>query len=248
MSFKDRVVLITGGANGIGKAIAKAYCKAGARVIVADIDEINGKLFKSQYREEGYDLSFKKVDIKYERDILNLFDYISNSYGRVDILINNAGISKFKPLEEVTVDEWDEVLNVNLRSMFITSREFTKLAKNSGGGKIVNISSTRYLMSEHGSEAYAASKGGVVSLTHALALSLSRYNIQVNCISPGWIENGDYSSLRDSDHKQHPSGRVGKPEDIAKACLFLTSRDNDFINGENLVIDGGMTKKMIYMD
>jgi NAD(P)-dependent dehydrogenase (short-subunit alcohol dehydrogenase family) len=112
------------------------------------------------------------------------------------------------------------------------------------GGLIVNIASTRAFMSEPDSEAYAASKGGLVSLTHALAASFAPHRVRVNCISPGWIETGDYLKLREADHLQHFSGRVGRPEDIAKACLFLAG--NDFINGENIIIDGGMTRKMIY--
>lgn len=111
---------------------------------------------------------------------------------------------------------------------------------------MVNIASTRASMSEKNSEAYAASKGGLLALTHAMAVSYAEENITVNCISPGWIHTGDYEKLRDIDHSQHLSGRVGKPEDIARACLFLTQPENNFINGENLVIDGGMTRKMIY--
>ena len=115
-------------------------------------------------------------------------------------------------------------------------------------GRIVNICSTRYLMSEPGSEGYAASKGGIYSLTHALALSLAQWHITVNSISPGWIETRDYEQLRPEDHAQHPSGRVGKPEDIARLCLFICQEENDFMNGENVTIDGGMTKKMIYIE
>lgn len=114
------------------------------------------------------------------------------------------------------------------------------------GGAIINIASTRAQMSEPHTEAYSATKGGISSLTHSLAITLGEYGIRVNSISPGWIETGDYSALREIDHSQHPSGRVGKPEDIARACCFLADLENDFITGENLVIDGGMTRKMIY--
>ncbi|WP_096200679.1 SDR family oxidoreductase [Bacillus sp. FJAT-45350] len=172
-----------------------------------------------------------------------------DKYGKIDILINNAGVSRFKNVYELTVDDWDDVLNSNLRGTFLCSKEAAKyMKKNKSGGSIVNISSTRATMSEKNSEAYAASKGGILSLTHALALSLSDNAIQVNAISPGWIETGDYNELSEIDHKQHPSQRVGKPEDIAPACLFLTNKQNNFITGENLVIDGGMTKKMIYKE
>jgi NAD(P)-dependent dehydrogenase (short-subunit alcohol dehydrogenase family) len=122
------------------------------------------------------------------------------------------------------------------------------MRKNAKGGAIVNIASTRALMSEPNSEAYAASKGGILSLTHALAVSLAGDHIRVNAISPGWIETGDYGKLRQIDHAQHPAGRVGKPDDIARACLYLCHDENDFITGTNIVIDGGMTRKMIYVE
>jgi len=177
-----------------------------------------------------------------------MFNNVINEYKKIDILINNAGISKFIPLEEMTVNDWDEILNTNLRSIFITSREFVKHNRNKSYGRIINISSTRHLMSEPNTEAYSASKGGIVSITHALAITLSNHNITVNSISPGWIQNNDYDNLTEIDHNQHPSKRVGKPDDIGRLCLFLSDEKNDFINGENIIVDGGMTKKMIYID
>jgi NAD(P)-dependent dehydrogenase (short-subunit alcohol dehydrogenase family) len=146
----------------------------------------------------------------------------------------------------------NKILSINLRPAFITSRRLAlhrqSLDTPNPYGRIINICSTRYLMSEPGSEGYAASKGGIYSLTHALALSLSEWHITVNSIAPGWIQNNNYDQLRPEDHAQHPSGRVGKPEDIARMCLFLCQEENDFINGENITIDGGMSKKMIYLD
>ncbi|MCK9906341.1 SDR family oxidoreductase, partial [Frankia sp. Cpl3] len=121
------------------------------------------------------------------------------------------------------MEEWDTVINTNLRSVFLCSREAAKVMRTQGGGSIVNMASTRALMSEPETEAYAASKGGILALTHALAISFAPDHIRVNAISPGWIEVGDYEALREIDHTQHPSGRVGKPEDIARACLYLTS-------------------------
>lgn len=147
---------------------------------------------------------------------------------------------------DLPVEEWDTVINTNLRCTFLCSREEARIMKEHGGGSIVNIASTRAIMSEPDSEAYAASKGGIVALTHTLAASFAGEHIRVNCISPGWIETGDYGKLRDQDHEEHFSGRVGKPEDIARACLYLTSPGNEFINGANIIIDGGMTRKMIY--
>lgn len=173
---------------------------------------------------------------------------VEHTYGRIDIVINNAGVSRFKSPFELTVDEWDDVLNTNVRSCFLVTREAAKLMKQHGGGSVVNISSTRSFMSEPNSEAYAASKGAIVSLSHAMAVSLGPDGIRVNCISPGWIETGKYEELREIDHSQHPAGRVGKPEDIARACLYLTDPANDFVTGIHLVVDGGMTRKMIYED
>ena len=178
-------------------------------------------------------------------------DQLFATWGDLDVLINNVGVSDFKPLTACSVEEFDRILAINLRPVFITARCLAlhreQLATPNPFGRIINLCSTRYLMSEAGTEAYAASKGGIYSLTHALAISLAPYRITVNCISPGWIQNQDYESLRPEDHAQHPSGRVGKPEDIARLALFLSQTENDFINGENLTVDGGMTKQMIYL-
>lgn len=248
MDYNNKVVLVTGGANGIGKVIGHEYFKLGATVIIADIDEENGKALVNEYEENMQKIHFYKIDLLNSLAIRDMFTDIIDKYQKIDILINNAGKGIFKPIYELTIEEWDEIINLNLRATFIASQEFVKNFQGKDYGRIINISSTRYLMSEPNSEAYAASKGGIVSLTHALALSLSDENITVNAISPGWIKNKNYEMLTESDHSQHPSKRVGKPEDISRACLFLTDDKNDFINGQNIVIDGGMTKKMIYVE
>ena len=171
----------------------------------------------------------------------------------MDIIINNAGISEFSPITETSVEDFDKnFVHQSATCIYhLTHISFASQnpkQKNHPYGRIINICSTRYLMSEPGSESYAASKGGIYSLTHALALSLADFHITVNCISPGWIQTNDYERLRPEDHAQHPSRRVGKPEDIARMCLFLCQEENDFINGQNIIIDGGMTKKMIYLE
>lgn len=237
-----QVVIVTGAAKGIGRGIAEAYVAKGAQVVLADMDEKLGE----QVSQQLIGSLFIKTDVRKEEDIKNLMKQTISKYGRIDILINNAGKSDFKPLFDLSVAEWDDVINTNLRSIFICSREAASQMRNQDGGSIVNIASTRATMSEPNSEAYAATKGGIVALTHALAASLAEHHITVNAISPGWIETGDYSELRAVDHEQHLSGRVGKPSDIAKACLYLTDPQNDFVTGINLVVDGGMTRKMIY--
>ncbi len=246
MDFAGKVVIVTGAARGIGKAVAAKYAEFGANVVLVDMDAETLEATGRQIREVGGSCITQVGDVANPGDITSFVETTVRIFGRLDILINNAGIGLWKSPFDVDVAEWDRVINVNLRGTFLASREAAKVMRTTGGGAIVNIASTRALMSEPNSEAYAATKGGIVALTHALALSLGEYRIRVNAISPGWIETGDYSQLRKVDHEQHPAGRVGTPDDVARACLFLTHLDNDFITGENLVVDGGMTKKMIY--
>ena len=241
MKTEKKVAVITGAAQGIGHAIALEYIKEGFEVVIADIKEKSEEVL-----EEAL---FIKTDVRNPSDIIHLMEQTMSTYGRIDVLVNNAGKMLRKSPYDITVEEWDDVLHTNLRSVFLASREAAKfMKKNERGGAIVNIASTRYLMSEPYTELYAASKGGIVSLTHALAASFAEDCITVNAISPGWIEVGDYSMLTIEDHEQHFSKRVGKPADIARACIFLTDKNNDFITGTNMVIDGGMTKKMIYIE
>lgn len=246
MEYRNKVVVVTGAGRGIGRAIALAYGGRGAQIVIADRDEEESQLTKQAVEDAGGSGWVARTDVSQPEQIVSLMQNVVERYGKIDILINNAGVSEWKDPYELSVADWDRILNTNLRSVFFCSREAARWMKQRGGGAIVNIASTRALMSEPHSEAYAASKGGIVALTHALAVSLGPDGVRVNAISPGWIETGDYQQLRPLDHAQHPVGRVGNPEDIAKACLFLTGSDSDFITGTNLVIDGGMTKKMIY--
>ncbi|WP_441294194.1 glucose 1-dehydrogenase [Bacillus sp. FJAT-27225] len=246
MRFAGKTVIVTGSANGIGKGIARMFAEEGADLVLADIDGKTGmELAKELTRNQGKAV-FLETDVKEASSISILVEKTVRQFGKIDILINNAGISSFGSFFELTVEEWDEVINTNLRSVFLCSQAVARVMKDKGGGKIINIASTRAFMSEPDTEAYSASKGGIVALTHALARTLGVYGITVNSISPGWIETSNYQALSERDHNQHVSGRVGKPEDIARACLFLSDPLNDFITGENLMIDGGMTKKMMY--
>jgi NAD(P)-dependent dehydrogenase (short-subunit alcohol dehydrogenase family) len=246
MEFSGKVVIVTGGGRGIGRCIAITYAAKGASVVIAEKDQVSGEETERFINSEGGSARFIKTDVSLPDEIQELFRKAVEFFSTVDILVNNTGISKWKSPYDLTIEEWDEVIDTNLRSTFLCSREAAKIMKLNAKGSIVNISSTRAFMSEPNSEAYAATKGGILALTHALAASFAADHIQVNCISPGWIETGDYSKLKLSDHQQHLSGRVGKPDDIARACLYLTSEGNEFISGTNITIDGGMTRKMIY--
>lgn len=234
-----KVVFITGGAAGIGASLVEAFRAEGATVCFCDTTEVE-------------DAQSYRADVRDAAALESVMCDVVERHGDIDILINNVGVSRFVPLEEVSLAEFDDVISINLRSAFVTSRLFARNRNTEEGrakyGRIINISSTRYLQSEKGSEAYAASKGGLVSLTHALAVSFSQYQTTVNSISLGWIDNGKFGEISDADHLQHPSGRVGETADVARACLFITDPNNDFLNGENITLDGGMTKRMIYVE
>ncbi len=247
MNFTEDTVLITGASNGIGRGLALSYASQGAKVITCDKDEEHGRQLVGEIREQGGNGYFYSCDVTDPQQIEKLFTTIEDEIGTINILINNAGISSFKSMFELEIEEWEEIIHTNLRSVFLFSKLASKLwTKNNIQGRIVNMASTRAFMSEPDSEGYAASKGGIIALTHAMAASLSKNSIRVNSISPGWIQTENYENLRDKDHLQHLSNRTGKTEDVAKACFYLTDIENDFVTGENLIIDGGMTRKMIY--
>ena len=240
-----RRVFVTGAGHGIGRAIVEAFVKAGDKVAFCDIDAKRG--------EEVAQITgarFFAMDVCDKTALENTVQQLLDEWGDLDIIVNNVGIGGFEPITETSIENFERVINTNLRSAFITSRLLAihrqKMGATNPYGRIVNICSTRYLQSEAGSEAYAASKGGIWSLTHALAVSLAPYHITVNCIAPGWISVSEDEVIRPEDNAFHLSGRVGKAEDIAHTCLFLCDAKSDFINGQCITADGGVTKKMIY--
>ncbi len=253
MSDSSRVALVTGGAQGLGKGITQAFLNAGYQVVVADLDEEAGQEIQHEYASLGK-IQFVKTDVASEADVKALLAQVASEFGRLDVLVNNAGrfVSARVPLAEASLEEWNQVLGVNLTGAFLCTKHAAPLLTASHGA-VVNIASTRALMSEPGTFAYSASKGGLVSLTHALAVSLGPH-VRVNCISPGWVDVTHWQKnsarrpveLSPRDHAQHPAGRVGTPEDIARVALFLADPANGFITGTNLTADGGMTRKMIY--
>jgi NAD(P)-dependent dehydrogenase (short-subunit alcohol dehydrogenase family) len=249
-----QVVAITGGAQGIGRAMALLFAKEGYLVSIADVHKEAGFEIIRMIRRQGGQAMFVAVDTANEADVRKWLELTREDLGDVDVLINNAGIGIGGSMLELSLEDFDRVISVNLRGTFLCSKYAARIMKENGKGCIINMCSTRALMSEADTEAYSASKGGIFSLTHAMAVSLGKYGIRVNSISPGWIETRDWqlsssSTLphhSDKDRLQHPVGRVGKPEDIAQACLYLMSDKAGFITGQNIVIDGGMTIKMIY--
>ncbi len=229
-----QTILITGAAQGIGLATARLFIQRGWRVL--GLDSRADKL-ADVAREAGF-----------EPIVCDLADAASiekaaASIEALDALVNNAATSANGDPVTLELSEWNRVLSVNLTAPFLLSRQLSDRLKASGGS-IVNIASTRALMSEPHTEAYSASKGALLSLTHAMAMSFSP--LRVNAVSPGWIEHADYDSLRAIDHDFHPAGRVGRTEDVAEMVWYLASDKAGFITGQNFVVDGGVTRKMIY--
>lgn len=244
--------IITGGAQGIGKAIARRLLQEGVSVVIADIDAGAGRETAREYAGLGR-IGFVRADVSREADVARLVRSALRRFGRLDYLVNNAGIGVWKPVEKASLAEWERVIGVNLTSIFLCAK-YAAPALRKARGAVVNISSTRAVMSERHSEAYAASKGGVVGITHALALSLGP-EARANCILPGWIETCEWRKTgkrgkpahSEADRAQHPCGRVGRPEDVAALAWFLLSPESGFITGASVLCDGGMTRKMIYV-
>ncbi len=253
--FSGRSVLITGGGAGIGRCLTLSYAQAGARVLFADRDAAAGEETGAILRSQNLAAEFILADLASHDQIRVLADEAaSRTGGRLDVLIHNAAIADahLAHLTSAAPETFDQVLSVNLAAPFHLTRLLLP-SLTAAGGCIVNLASTRAFQSEPDSEGYAASKGGIVALTHAMAISLGARGIRVNAIAPGWIDTTEWqkgspepAEWPEDEHRQHPCGRIGRPADIAAACFFLSGPDAGFITGQTLIIDGGMTRKMIY--
>jgi NAD(P)-dependent dehydrogenase (short-subunit alcohol dehydrogenase family) len=242
MATAKPVALVTGGANGIGRAIARHLLAAGWRVGIVDRP---GSGLKRAFSPRARNVVLIEGDVREEETVSRAVKMLVAHFGQLDAVVSNAGIMIRKPLRRLTLAEWHRVIDTNLTAAFLLARAAERFLRKARGA-IVVIASTRALMSEPNTESYAASKGGLVALTHALAISLGP-DVRVNCVSPGWIATKNYSALRRKDHTQHPVGRVGKPQDIAEIVAWLVdAKRSGFVTGANFVVDGGMTRKMIY--
>jgi NAD(P)-dependent dehydrogenase (short-subunit alcohol dehydrogenase family) len=254
MSTSEKVALVTGGGQGIGKGIVQRLLEDGMRVVVAEKDAAAGEEAADELARLG-PVRYIHTDVADEASVRAALEETEATFGRLDALVNNAGIAgPFNgPVEQLALDDWHRVLQTNLTGAFLCVKHAVSRLRRQGGGAVINIASTRAFQSEPHTEAYAASKGGLFALTHALAISLGP-DVRVNCISPGWIEVSawqkasvrSHPDLRPVDHAQHPVGRVGEPGDVAALAAFLLSDAAGFITGQNFIIDGGMTRTMIY--
>ncbi len=235
MAQAAKVALVTGGAKGIGLGIARRLARDGWRVVVADREA------------PPADLPARCVvaDVAAEAAVRDLIGGIGRQEGRLDALVSNAGFMIRKPIGALALAEWNAVIGTNLTATFLLVREAEALLR-AAKGAVVTIASTRARQSEPNTESYSASKGGLVALTHALAVSLGP-DVRWDCVSPGWIDTRG-EALRPEDHAQHPAGRVGTPEDIAALVAWLVGPESGFVTGAEFVSDGGMTRKMIYAE
>jgi len=251
MRFEGKVFLVTGGGRGIGRAIVKRLVDDGAQVCIVDTDRHAGLDATKEY---GQRVMFARANVASERDVRRAVSTCARWGRRLDGVVNDAAIASpdVGPIETLSLATWKKFLDVNLTGSFLVAKHAVVHLKKTRGS-IINLSSTRALQSEPNTLPYAATKGGIVALTHALAISLGP-EIRVNCISPGWIAT-DEAAPRDQrkrpkltrrDHEQHPVGRVGRPDDIAGLCAWLLSDEAGFVTGQNVISDGGMTRKMIY--
>jgi NAD(P)-dependent dehydrogenase (short-subunit alcohol dehydrogenase family) len=239
VKHSGKVVIVTGAASGIGKGITLRLLAEGWNVVAADRDGTTlGEL------PEVSRLKTVIADVSQEAGIKHLIDSALAWHDRLDAVVSNAGVSEFKSLEDSTLEDWNRVLATNLTPAFLLAKQGEK-ALRAAKGAMVLISSSRAHMSEPDTHAYSATKGGLLALSHSLAISLGP-DVRVNCISPGWIHVGG-EKLSKEDHAQHPVGRVGTPEDIAAAVAYLIGEEAGFVTGSEVIIDGGMTRKMIYV-
>ena len=246
MRLKDKVAIVTGGAKGLGRAFAVKMAKEGAKIMVVtrrDMDNLTETV--SQIKALGCEAELFQADVAREEDTLSMAEATIKAFGRIDILVNNAAIYdgiQRKPFYEIDPDEWDLVMNVNVKGAFLAARAVFPHMRDQGYGKIVNLSSEVFFTGSTGFAHYVSSKGGIIGLTRALAVELGPHNICINCVAPGFTDTEASRGLADVakyDTSKTPLNRLEKPEDLTGPALFLASDESDFMTGQTLLVDGG---------
>lgn len=244
LRLKDKVAIITGAANGLGLAAARTFAREGAKVALTDFNVEQGRLRASELREEGYEVTFFQVNVADRASVDKMVESVASIYGGVDILVNNAGITRDAMLKKLSVDDFQRVLDVNLTGVFHCTQAALPYMLEKGWGRIISTSSVSGVYGNVGQTNYAAAKAAVVGMTKTWAKELGRKGINVNAVAPGFIETAMVEkvpeNILDGIRKTIPLGRLGKPEDIANAYLFLASEESNYVNGTVLHVDGGI--------
>lgn len=245
MRLKDKVALITGGANGIGLATTERFAKEGAKIILWDVSD-KGNEVAARLTSEGYEVIFQKVSVTDEDEVQKAVADAHQHFGRIDILINNAGITKDRTLLKMSKQEWDDVIAVNLTGVFICTQAVAPIMKAQNYGRIVSASSNVAIRGNYGQTNYVATKSAIIGMTKVWAMELGRFGITANCIAPGFITTAMTNLMPDEVRNQTlpliPLGKWGVPEDIANGYLYLASDEASFVSGICLTIDGGAAR------
>lgn len=243
--LEEKTAIVTGAGSGIGRGIAKRFAKEGANVVVSDIDTEGGEKVVEETEDSNREAIFVRTDVSKKEDVSELVERTLEEYDEIDILVNNAGVYIQKPITEMEIDEWDKVLDVNLKGTFLMTRSVAQEMVKEDKGKIINVTSIAGKVGYPNSAAYSASKGGIIAMTRALALELSPRGINVNAIAPGVIKTAMTEDLLEDEEVSEqmlantPIGRFGEPKDIASAAVYLASEESDFVTGETMFVEGG---------
>ncbi|EHB46496.1 SDR family NAD(P)-dependent oxidoreductase [Paenibacillus lactis] len=245
MRFQSKVVIVTGGASGIGEATVRLFAQEGAEVVIADFSD-RGQTISDQLRQDGFEALFVKTDVTNESEVIRMVEQTVNHYGRIDVLFANAGIAKDAPADVLELDNWQRTIDINLTGVFLCDKYVIKQMLSQGtSGAIVNCGSIHSHVGKSGVTAYASAKGGVKLLTQSMGADYASKGIRINAVCPGYIDTpliqGRTEAITQHLVGLHPMGRLGQPEEVAKAVLFLASDDASFITGTTLLVDGGYT-------
>jgi len=251
MKLSGKVALVTGGAAGIGRSTSLLFAAEGAKVVVADVDQKGGRQTVQTIRRQKGAAAFIRADVSKASDAKEMVRFTVNTYGRLDILFNNAGIAgPDAPIHRLSEEEWNRVLDVNLKGVFLGCRYAVPQMTRQGGGIIISTASELGLVGSPGHPAYSASKGGVIALTKAMAVGLAKHNIRVNCVCPGATDTALLTDFVEKRKKKRelqkiaseiPMKRLGRPEEIARTVLYLASDDSSYVTGTCILVDGGST-------
>lgn len=247
MDYKDKVIIVIGGGSDLGRTVALQYAQAGGNVVVVDSNErIGRESVDLIYEQAGHGI-FLQGDMTIEQDVCRVLERVIHFYNKIDVLINIIGATYHKSILELSLEEWKENMNTNLSCVFLTSKEVIKYMQGANTGAIVNILSSQPIITSVEAEVYNVVKEGIITMTKSLASSLWNYQIQVNCLSPGVVKPKMYTRLKEMGYDEVMDMGLNNLEDIARACLHLTDKDNDYLNGSNFILDHDLIRKVVYM-